>query len=123
MRRRALWALAVVVMGVFVLPVVVAQLRAPDSRPLEGVRLADVTFTDVRFRNAAQGIELGGMLFVPHGEGAFPAAVIIHGSGTSQRDSYWYLTLTRYLQESGIVVLLPDKRGSEASEGDWRGAN
>ena len=66
---------------------------------------------------------LGGMLFVPEGTGPFPAAVIIHGSGPSHRDSGWYLTLARYLQENGIVVLLPDKRGSERSEGDWRTAS
>jgi dienelactone hydrolase len=52
-----------------------------------------------------------------------PAAVIIHGSGTSRRDNGWYLTLTKYLQDKGIVVLLPDKRGSEKSEGDWRTAS
>lgn len=63
------------------------------------------------------------MLFVPEGGGPFPAAVIIHGSGTSHRDSFWYLTLTQYLQENGIVVLLPDKRGSEQSEGNWHTAS
>jgi dienelactone hydrolase len=63
------------------------------------------------------------MLFVPEGNGPFPAAVIIHGSGTSRRDNGWYLTLTHYLQENGIVVLLPDKRGSEISQGDWRKAS
>ena len=60
------------------------------------------------------------MLFLPEGNGPFPAAVIIHGSGTSDRDNLWPLTLTQYLRESGIAVLLPDKRGSEKSEGDWR---
>ena len=60
------------------------------------------------------------MLFVPEGDGPFPAAVVIHGSGTSRRDNGWYLTLAKHLQDNGIVVLLPDKRGSENSEGDWR---
>jgi dienelactone hydrolase len=59
------------------------------------------------------------MLFVPKGAGPYPAAIIIHGSGTSQRNNGWYLTLTKYLQDNGILVLLPDKRGSEKSEGDW----
>ena len=63
------------------------------------------------------------MLFVPEGRGPFPAVVVIHGSGTSQRDSFWYLTMTKYLKENGIVVLLPDKRGSEQSEGNWRTAS
>jgi len=67
-----------------------------------------------------QDIALGGLLFVPEGDGPFPAAVVIHGSGTSHRENGWYLTLTKHLQDNGIVVLLPDKRGSEKSEGDWR---
>ena len=57
---------------------------------------------------------------MPEGDGPFPAAVVIHGSGTSRRDNGWYLTLTKHLQDNGIVVLLPDKRGSEKSEGNWR---
>ena len=60
------------------------------------------------------------MLLPPEGDGPYPAAVIIHGSGTSRRDSPWYLTLSTYLQQNGVVVLLPDKRGSEQSQGDWR---
>jgi len=59
------------------------------------------------------------MLFVPDGEGPFPAVVIIHGSGPSKRDSNWYLTLSSYMQKNGVAVLLPDKRGCEKSEGDW----
>jgi len=62
-------------------------------------------------------------LFIPEGDGPFPAAVVIHGSGASHRDNGWYLTLTEYLQDSGIVVLLPDKRGSEESAGNWRTAS
>jgi pimeloyl-ACP methyl ester carboxylesterase len=59
-------------------------------------------------------------LFVPEGDGPFPAAVVIHGSGPSRRDNGWYLTLAKHFQAGGIAVLLPDKRGSEKSEGDWR---
>ena len=36
--------------------------------------------------------------------------VLIHGSGPSRRESGWYLTLTKYLQDNGVLVLLPDKR-------------
>ncbi|MGD9723461.1 MAG: alpha/beta hydrolase family protein [Pirellulales bacterium] len=90
---------------------------------MEGVKLADTSYREVRFHNSGQGIELAGMLLVPEGDGPFPAAVIIHGSGTSQRDNTWYLTLSGYLQQNGIVVLLPDKRGSEQSKGDWRTAS
>jgi len=65
-------------------------------------------------------LQLSGMLIVPEEEGPFPVAVIIHGSGTSQRNSRWYLAVAKHLQENGIAVLLPDKRGSVKSEGNWR---
>ncbi len=81
--------------------------------------MEDTSYQEISFQNPSQDIKLGGMLFVPDGEGPFPAAVLIHGSGPSRRDSSWYLTLTQYLQNNGVVVLLPDKRGSEQSEGDW----
>jgi dienelactone hydrolase len=88
------------------------------------VVLADTRHAEIAFQNRTQDLALAGLLFVPEGAGPFPAAVVIHGSGTSRRDKLgWYLTLTKYLQDSGIVVLLPDKRGSEKSEGDWRTAS
>jgi len=106
-----------------VVPVGITQLAKPQPRSFEWVELQDTTYQEVSFRNTAQNLQLAGMLFVPEGEGPFPAAVIIHGSGTSRRDSGWYLTLTKYLQDAGVVVLLPDKRGSEQSEGNWRTAS
>ena len=117
---------AIVVVGLLVLliaPVVIAQFREKEERHFDGVRLRDVEYRDVTFYNSEQDLTLGGMLFVPEGEGSFPAAVIIHGSGTSHRDNMWYLTLTQYLRENGVLVLLPDKRGSERSEGDWTTAS
>lgn len=106
-----------------VVPVVVARFNDPEQRSFQRVELGDTTYREIRFNNNVQDVKLAGMLFVPEGEGPFPAAVIIHGSGTSRRESGWYLTLTHYLQEQGIVVLLPDKRGSVKSEGDWRTAS
>ena len=123
MKRYAGYATLASLAGLLVVPILISPFAGPETRRFEGVRLADTTFQEVRFRNAEQDINLGGMLFVPDGDGPFPAAVIIHGSGTSQRDSFWYLTLTQYLQESGIAVLLPDKRGSEQSEGNWHTAS
>lgn len=108
--------LLVVVMG----PVLVAQFTRSAPRAYQGVRLQDLQYTEVSFRNEAQDLDLAGMLFIPEGSGPFPAAVIIHGSGTSRRDNSWYLTLTNHLRVNGVVVLLPDKRGSEGSEGNWR---
>jgi len=112
-------ALAALV-AIVVVPVAIRQLHPVARRPLSGVSLADTTYREVQFRNDSAGLALAGMLLVPPGEGPFPAAVIIHGSGTSVRDNTWYLTLANYLQQQGVVVLLPDKRGSERSQGNWR---
>jgi pimeloyl-ACP methyl ester carboxylesterase len=114
-----LLALLVILAG----PVMVRQLQTPEQRSLEGETLDPARFAEIRFRNERQAIDLAGLLFLPAGPGPFPAAVIIHGSGASKRANRWYLTLTHYLQDNGIAVLLPDKRGSEQSGGDWRQAS
>ena len=98
-----------------------ALFKDKSSAPLVGPDLSSLKYKDIQFKNG--DLSLAGMLFVPEGEGPFPVAVIIHGSGTSRRNSKWYLSVTRHLQENGIAVLLPDKRGSEKSEGNWRGAD
>ena len=104
-------------------PVIFRQMFPVKAQTLHGVRLQQTTYEDVQFRNETQEIDLAGMLFMPQGEGPFPGAVIIHGSGPSRRDNTWYLTLTQHLQNSGVAVLLPDKRGSEQSSGDWRASS
>jgi dipeptidyl aminopeptidase/acylaminoacyl peptidase len=116
--------LSLIVAGILVLlvvvPVLIAQFVPGETRTLQGVDLRDTTYQEVIFPNSTEGINLAGMFFFPEGEGPFPAVVVIHGSGTSHRDNPWYLTSVSYLQDHGIAVLLPDKRGSESSEGDWR---
>lgn len=88
-----------------------AQVVEDDARP-EG--------EEVRFRNGE--LELAGLWFTPSGDGPFAAAVIIRGSGESRRDSPWARLFVDVLLENDVAVLLPDKRGSGASEGDWRTA-
>jgi pimeloyl-ACP methyl ester carboxylesterase len=119
-RKRYLVALVLLIV---VGPVVIRQLLPPEPRSYSGITLGEVQYSEVAFRNATQDIDLAGMLFVPDGDGPFRAAVIIHGSGTSNRQNRWYLTLAKHLQGKGIAVLLPDKRGSEQSGGDWRTAD
>jgi pimeloyl-ACP methyl ester carboxylesterase len=101
-------------------PVLFRQALPHDERRFTGEPLDDLSYVEVEFHNSRQGIDLAGLLFVPAGEGPFPAAVIIHGSGSSARRSGWYTTITHDLLAHGIAVLLPDKRGSERSGGDWR---
>jgi uncharacterized protein len=108
---------------VVVSPVVLTQLKSHPTRKLQGVELKDTKFKEVTFVNSSAGLRLSGMAFVPEGTGPFPSIVIIQGSGNSQRNNRWYLTLAHYLQNQGIAVLLPDKRGCEQSEGNWRKAS
>jgi len=109
----------VVILAIVFGPVVIKQVAPPEERTFQRVYLADVEYTEVFFRNEAQDLDLAGMLFIPDGEGPFPAVVIIHGSRGSYRDRNWYLTLSSYMQKNGVAVLLPDKRGCEKSDGDW----
>ena len=64
-------------------------------------------------------VPLSGTAFVPTGE-IQSGAVIIHGSGNSDRDNLWYLHIVLELARKGVAVLFPDKRGCGRSGGDWR---
>ena len=109
--------------ALFVALVVAALLPAvlPDhsSFRLVGPDLSFLEYEEIEFENGK--LQFAGMLFTPDGEGPFPVAVIIHGSGPSFRDNTWYLSVTQHLQTNGVAVLLPDKRGSEKSQGNWIG--
>lgn len=76
---------------------------------------------EVRFRNG--DLRLAGLWWVPEGRGPFPAAVFIRGSGPSTRGGAWTTAVRDVLLEAGVAVLVPDKRGSDGSGGDWRTAD
>ncbi len=116
--RTAVWIIATVVVALVAVLLTPFVLPKAQRAPLVGPELSDLRYEEVRFSNG--DLALAGLLFLPEGAGPHPAAVFIHGSGTSRRDNPWYLTFVRHLQDNGIAVLLPDKRGSEASGGDWR---
>lgn len=107
----------------FIVQIGIVVFDSITARQFTGARLSDTIYEEVFFHNDSQSIDLAGMLFLPEGEGPFPGVVIIHGSGPSMRANGWYITLTKHLQDSGIAVLLPDKRGSEQSGGEWRSAD
>jgi uncharacterized protein len=123
MKSKVFAVALVTLLLVIVVPFVLAQVSGREERPLHGISLAQTVYEEISFVNEAQDIQLGGMLFLPHSNDPYPAVVIIHGSGTSRRDNQWYVTLAHALQENGIAVLLPDKRGSEKSGGNWRTAS
>lgn len=109
--------------ALLIIPVLFSSFIEPKQRSFDAVELDETDHQNVVFQNAEQELRLAGMLFVPNGEGPFPAAVAIQGSGPSYRSNGWYLTVAQYLQRNGVLVLLPDKRGSEKSEGQWRTAS
>ena len=119
--KKSRWFIGLLVFLAIVLgPVLVAQAKSHANRTYDKLPLSSLQYTEVTFRNEVQDMNLAGMLFIPDGDGPFPSVAIIHGAGTSKRENSWYLTLVKYLQENGLVVLLPDKRGLEKSEGGWR---
>jgi len=79
---------------------------------------------ELRFVNPGAGdIELAGTLTLPEGEGPFPAAVLISGSGPQDRDETFmghkpFLVLADHLTRNGIAVLRYDDRGFGESGGD-----
>ncbi len=80
----------------------------------------DLRSEDVRF--PAGALELAGELLLPPVEWELPAAVVLQGSGKSDRTNGWSAAIARTLAEQGLVVLLTDKRGCGQSAGDWRQA-
>lgn len=96
-----------------------ALLFAAQAAPAQ-----DVAWREAELRYAApDGVGLAALLLVPVGEGPWPAAVLIQGSGESDRTNIWARTVAETLAREGIAVLLPDKRGSGASGGDWMEAS
>lgn len=81
--------------------------------------------TDVVFDN--DGITLAGTLIVPEGSGPFPAAVLVSGSGSQDRDESLlghkpFLVLADSLARQGVATLRYDDRGVGESTGDPLGA-
>ena len=82
---------------------------------------------DVKFADAAAGVQLAGSLFLPKGAGPWPAVVLVHGSGPNTRDEdifghKIFLVLADHLARQGIAVLRYDKRGIGGSTGDYKSA-
>ncbi|MDN4059807.1 alpha/beta fold hydrolase [Massilia sp. YIM B02769] len=103
---------------------------ARPKRPQEdaiAARPASYASTEVAFDNAAAGVKLAGTFTVPQGKGPFPAVVLVHGSGSIDRDGSVFghktlLVLADHLSRQGIAVLRYDKRGVGKSSGKLKEA-
>lgn len=75
---------------ILVVPPVISHFDQREARSFDAVALDETEYREVAFHNPAQSLRLGGMLFLPDGEGPFPAVAMIHGSGSSRRNNGWY---------------------------------
>jgi len=96
--------------------------EAAPNRPQEPKPPFPYRAEDVSIPNTAAGVELAGTLTLPPGEGPFPAAVLVTGSGPQDRNETLlghkpFLVLADYLTRHGIAVLRYDDRGVGKSTG------
>lgn len=82
---------------------------------------------EVQFENPEGGFDLAGTLTLPEGEGPFPGAVLVSGSGPQDRDGTVFghrpfLVFADRLTRAGVAVLRADDRGVDASGGSLEGA-
>lgn len=106
-----------------------ARWRTDQARPMETAEsFAAVTDTLTRidtqpYRLQPVALEnplhLAGWLIRPQ-TSPKGGIVILHGSGVSDRGNGYYIPLAHWLAVEGYAVILPDKRGSGRSAGDWR---
>lgn len=105
------------------------ELAAPVyERPQEPKAPFPYREEQVVFPNREAGFDLAGTLTLPEGEGPFPAAVLITGSGPQNRDEEVFghkpfLVIADHLTRRGIAVLRYDDRGVGGSGGVHEEAN
>lgn len=70
-----------------------------------------------------ENIKLAGTLYKPGGKDPSPALVIVHPASAAERTDPFYEHLKSELPQHGIAVLIFDRRGSGASDGNFETAN
>lgn len=95
------------------LPVIKAQNTATKT-----AKSSDFLSEDIEYKSGE--IKLAGVLMIPKSSRKLPCAVIIQGSGSSDRTNQWARAISEVLVKNGVAVLLTDKRGSGKSEGNWQ---
>lgn len=105
-----------------------ATARSARPRPQMPREPFDYRVEEVAFENTdADGVTLAGTLTLPRGDGPFPAAILISGSGPQDRDETIFghkpfAVLADHLTRHGVAVLRYDDRGFGESTGDHSAA-
>ncbi|PXA87094.1 alpha/beta hydrolase [Caulobacter sp. D4A] len=98
-------------------PPAVAPVKRPQTpKPPFPYRAEEVSYV-----NPASGLKLAGTLTLPPGQGPFPVAMLITGSGPQDRDETLFehkpfLVLADALTRKGVAVLRVDDRGVGGSQ-------
>lgn len=97
-----------------------AVVRPQEPKPPYPYRVEEVGY-------GHDGIHLAATLTLPEGDGPFPAAVLITGSGAQDRNEEIlghkpFLVLADHLTRAGIAVLRADDRGVGGSTGSTTGS-
>jgi len=109
------------------LDLVKQQVSFKLNRPQEPEPPYPYIEQDVTFFSLDGDFKLGGTLTLPEGEGPFPAAIMISGSGSQNRDEEIFghkpfKVIADHLTRKGIAVLRYDDRGVGESGGNPIGA-
>ena len=103
-------------LGNGVLLSLLSRPQNPKERPYQ--------IKEVTFPGGEEDVTLAGEWTMPQGEGPFPAALLIAGSGPHNRNEEvanhkTLLVLSDFLTRQGFAVLRYDKRGIGQSNGDY----
>lgn len=101
-----------------VIAVVLLSILAPAN-----LIFAQASFSAKEVSYQSDTITIAATLYLPDKEGPFPVAVLVPGSGGSDRSNIWMKAYVEEFLERDIAVLYYDKRGTGKSGGDWKVAS
>lgn len=105
-----------------------SQIGVAIAQPTDNLSGEDVITEEVSFANG--GVVLSGSLTMPSSGDAFPAVILVSGSGAHHRDGFLpaipdyrpFRVIAEHLARSGFAVLRYDDRGVGDSTGDYGAA-
>lgn len=70
-------------------------------------------------RAPSDGVDLAVTVYLPDGQGPFPAVVMAHGANPASRNQPNYRNFLRSVLDAGVAVAVYDPRGVGDTPGDW----